>query len=889
MNYRKTFKGIILIAWSTIAVIFFMCSITLNNAQAEFLFKVRIDFDAGNRPYSIAIGDFNRDDDPDLAVANEGSSGNVSVLLGNGDGSFEAAVNHAAGDDPRSVAIGDLNGDDHPDLAVANHGSNNVSVLLGNGDGSFQSAVNYGAGLNPHSVAIGDLNGDGALDLSLANLGSDYVSVLLGNGDGSFQSAVNYGANVNPSSVAIGDLNGDGGPDLAVANEGSGNVSVLLGNGDGTFQSAVNYGAGNMPFSVAIGDLNGDGDLDLAVADRASDNVSVLLGNGDGSFQSAVNYIVGGSTYSVAIGDLNGDGNRDLAVAIEGSGNVSVLLGNGDGSFQSAVNYVVGGFPHSVAIGDLNGDDNLDMAVANLGSVNVSVLLGNGDGSFEDAVNYSAGIHPRSVAIGDLNGDDHPDLAVANSGSNNVSVLLGNGDGSFQSAVNYGAGVMPWYIAIGNLDGDDNLDLAVANRGSNNVSFLINTGGVAKLLYTPVTPCRIVDTRKTSAGIIDANTQRNFRVFGPVGVQGGNSSGCSAPMGEPLAAHINMVAVAPKGKGNLQAFPLGAGPGAGLIVNYNAIDTNLANAGTVKSVSGGGPDITVTSRVSSVHAVIDVLGYYYYPAGELMYNAVTPCRIVDTRNAGGIIDAGDERDFHVYGSGGTISGQGGTAAGCSSPLGEPLAAHINVVAVDPTGKGNLQAFPLGAGPGAGLIVNYNAIDTNLANAGTVKSVTGGGPDITVTSRVSSVHAVIDVLGYYYPAGELMYKAVTPCRIVDTRNGPGIVDPVDERNFYVYGSGGSISAQGGTSAGCPSPLGEPLAAHINLVAVDPTGKGNLQAFPLGAGPGAGLIVNYNAIDTNLANAGTVKSVSGGGPDITVTSRVSSVHAVIDVLGYYYPAP
>ena len=111
----------------------------------------------------------------------------------------------------------------------------------------------------------------------------------------------------------------------------------------------------------------------------------------------------------------------------------------------------------------------------------------------------------------------------------------------------------------------------------------------------------------------------------------------------------------------------------------------------------------------------------------------------------------------------------------------------------------------------------------------------------------------------------------------------------ERDFHLFGDSSTINAQGGNSAGCPAPAGEPFAAHINLVAVTPTGKGNLQAFPLGAGPGAGLIVNYNAIDTNLANAGTVKSVSGSGPDITVTSRVSSVHAVIDVLGYYYPAP
>ncbi len=381
-----------------------------------------------------------------------------------------------------------------------------------------------------------------------------------------------------------------------------------------------------------------------------------------------------------------------------------------------------------------------------------------------------------------------------------------------------------------------------------------------------------------------------FGSGGTISAQGGNPAGCPSPLGEPLAAHINMVAVDPTGKGNLQAFPVGAGTGTGLSVNYNTIDTNLANAGTVKTITGTGPDITVASNFSSAHTVIDVLGYYY-PDGDLLYTPVTPCRIVDTRNtSAGIIDASTQRDFHVFGSGGDICAQGGNPAGCPSPLGEPLAAHINMVAVDPTGKGNLQAFPVGAGTGTGLSVNYNTIDTNLANAGTVKTITGAGPDITVASNFSSAHTVIDVLGYYYPNGDLLYTPVTPCRIVDTRKtSAGIIGASTQRNFRVFGSGGTISAQGGNPAGCPSPLGEPLAAHINMVAVDPTGKGNLQAFPVGAGTGTGLSVNYNTIDTNLANAGTVKTVTGTGPDITVASNFSSAHTVIDVLGYYYPAP
>jgi hypothetical protein len=296
-------------------------------------------------------------------------------------------------------------------LAVANGGSDNISILLGNGDGTFQAAVDYGAGSNPSSVAVGDFNGDGKLDIVVANDGSNNVSIFLGNGDGTFQSAVNYGVGSAPLSVAVGDFNRDGNLDLAVANELSNNVSILLGNGDATFQAAVNYGAGSTLFSVAVGDFNGDGKLDLTVADAVSDYVSVLLGNGDGTFKTAVQYVAGLEPDSVAVADFNGDGKLDLAVANYESNNVSILLGKGDGTFEATVDYGAGtGGP--VAVGDFNGDGKLDLAVANVTSDNVSVLLGKGDGTFQAAVNYDTGSFPYSLAVGDFNGDGRLDLAV---------------------------------------------------------------------------------------------------------------------------------------------------------------------------------------------------------------------------------------------------------------------------------------------------------------------------------------------------------------------------------------------------------------------------------------------------------------------------------------------
>ena len=328
---------------------------------------------------------------------------------------LSAPSTFGAGSNPNSVTVGDFNGDGKLDLVVANEGSGNVSILLGNGNGTFQAAMDYGAGTDPDSVAVGDFRGDGKLDLVVANGGSNNVSILLGNGDGTFQAAVNYGVGSGsaPMSVAAGDFNGDGKLDLAVANEFSNNVSILLGNGDGTFKTAVNYGAGSTLFAVAVGDFNGDGKLDLAVADAVSDYVSVLLGNGDGTFKTAVQYVAGLEPLSVAVADFNGDGKLDLAVANYEGNNVSILLGKGNGTFQAAVNYGTG-TPGSVAVGDFNGDGKLDLVVVGgVNSDNVSVvalLLGNGDGTFQAAVNYGTGAD-TSVALGDFNGDGRLDLA----------------------------------------------------------------------------------------------------------------------------------------------------------------------------------------------------------------------------------------------------------------------------------------------------------------------------------------------------------------------------------------------------------------------------------------------------------------------------------------------
>ena len=248
-------------------------SVLANRGDGTFPGKVA--YPTGTGPTSVAVGDLSGDGKPDLATANSGTDehpgATVSVLVNRGDGSFQAKLDYLAGDRPASVAIGDLNGDRKLDLVTANSGTEDnagrtVSVLLNRGDGSFQAKLDYPAGNRPGSVAIADVNGDSRSDIVTANYAGNTVSVLAGNGDGTFQARLNYPTGKGPISVAVSDLNGDGKPELATANFDANTVSVLVNRGDGSFQAKHDYRSDFNPAWITIGDLNGDGKPELATA-----------------------------------------------------------------------------------------------------------------------------------------------------------------------------------------------------------------------------------------------------------------------------------------------------------------------------------------------------------------------------------------------------------------------------------------------------------------------------------------------------------------------------------------------------------------------------------------------------------------------------------------------
>ncbi|MGA3127889.1 MAG: VCBS repeat-containing protein [Candidatus Korobacteraceae bacterium] len=291
----------------------------------------------------VAVGDFNGDGKLDLAVTSY--DGEVTILLGNGDGTFKAGPTlHASSSCCVTIAIvaGDFNNDGKVDLAVADPSTGTTSIWLGNGDGTFTATTATLATGEPDNLAVGDFNGDGNLDLAVSNKSLNSVTIWLGNGNGTFttQKPSQIPFTVPTGGVfglAAADFNGDGKLDLALtnyfpqnaaANAAPSTVTILFGNGDGTFKTGPTSPAGLNPFHVTAGDFNHDGKADLAVTNDTGDTVSILLGNGDGTFTASVP-VAAAALGSIAAGDFNGDGWPDLAMSSSTSSNVSIFLNLG--------------------------------------------------------------------------------------------------------------------------------------------------------------------------------------------------------------------------------------------------------------------------------------------------------------------------------------------------------------------------------------------------------------------------------------------------------------------------------------------------------------------------------------------------------------------------------
>ena len=445
----------------------------------------------GSIPAGITLADLNNNNILDIIVANYGTN-NVGVFFGVGDGTFLEQVTYSTGNfsSPYSVALGDFNKDGRLDIAVTNLNTSNVGILFGIEIPNFRSfgAYSTGSAAHPRYVVVGDFNNDTKLDIAVANSGTDSVGVLLGYENATFaaQTTFSTGSLSFPISLVVADFSNDNILDIVVANSFTNNIGIFYGFGNGTFESLQVFWTenGTQPQSIASGDFNNDNRLDIAVANYDADNVNVLLRCDDARFQNEVIYSSGGDTepLSVAVGDFNNDSWLDIVVANSLGANLGVFLGYGNGTFSAQRTYPtgVGSLPQTVVVGDVNNDEHLDLVVTNALKDNIGIFLGYGNGTFSDQMIYPTeyGSTPVSVALGDFNNDGNLDIVNACYWTSDIGIFFGYGNGTFSDEITYstGYGSNPNSVVVGDFNNDSILDIAVTNQGSRSIGIFLGCG-----------------------------------------------------------------------------------------------------------------------------------------------------------------------------------------------------------------------------------------------------------------------------------------------------------------------------------------------------------------------------------------------------------------------------
>ena len=474
----------------------------------------------GGGPTSVAIGDFNGDLKPDMAVANR-LSHDISLFINTGIGTFLAPQTIAlnGSDAPAAIVAADFDGDGRVDLAVANHVTNTVTLVRNQGGNVFVMEAPLSVGTNPTSLSAGSLDGDADIDLIVTNAGSNSVSVLLNDGKGLFVvgSTPALGNGSAPSASALLDLDGDRDLDVVIANRGMDSMTFLMSAGNGTFSvgKTINSG-GKAPQALAVADFNADGLVDIAVANnqtQSGSSIAVHLADGNNEFLTPVNFSGGATPVSIGAEDIDSDGAIDLVVLNQSTNTASILLNTrettaGTTSGQSGeLSIDLSSFDSSgvkyrdqvstnetgtsiSAVGDVNGDGYDDFII---GSPNADfysrsdagqalLILGSSKSSTDinvsDLSNFAtqfkgaANNQKTGTAVsgaGDLNGDGYDDLLIAapraNSSEGRSYVYFGRE--TFPSQVDLASNAA-FNVRISGVDSSDQSGFSISGAGDVN-------------------------------------------------------------------------------------------------------------------------------------------------------------------------------------------------------------------------------------------------------------------------------------------------------------------------------------------------------------------------------------------------------------------------------------
>ena len=493
----------------------------------------------GSRPYSIAVADFDNNNQSDMVVVNNGISNILLLSLY----TFQTTTDQRSYSTgrysfPVFVTVGDVNNDKHLDIIVANRFAGNIGTFIGLGNGSFksQAIVPWRTNLvSPESHATGDFNKDKLLDLAVV-LSSGEIDIYFGQRNGSFKFGGSYSLSHSSAiSITIGDFNNDNNLDLATVNYGASNLAVFLGSKNGTFSAATYYTLNPINFfpeCIAVGDFNNDDFPDLVFSSTFL-MITIMFGYGNGTFQNApiVNLNSFNPTW-IVVADLNNDGQHDIIVTKSPS-IVGVFIGNGDGTFQDLYEYspydgnrltnaVLGNFdknnitdiavadsidcsvtiflrdlnenltkqsnillendysPNDMAAGDFNNDTETDLVLISTRNDVMIILLLKYQAIFSNQTSYNqgSGRHPYSITTGDFDNDHQLDIAVVNSGRDNVEILTDHRNGTFRKRIIYPTGYnsYPRHLLTADFDKNHQLDIAVVNYRKDNLMIILNPG-----------------------------------------------------------------------------------------------------------------------------------------------------------------------------------------------------------------------------------------------------------------------------------------------------------------------------------------------------------------------------------------------------------------------------
>ena len=645
-------------------------------------------YPVGIRPEAVTIGDVNGDGNRDVITVTT-QPGNIRVLLGNGDGTLQAAsVGYATGGNVRTQTIvDDFNNDGNADLMVSDLEFSLV-YLQGYGDGSFRSALNYysaqlNGGFHPNGVGIasGDFNGDGIPDVVMGNFNNTAatgITVFISNPDGSMNAGVTY----NPPGstllqfVGVADFNGDGKLDVAATNSANletcnaqpcGVVEIFTGDGAGNFSAIpATYPTGQSTTDTTrsslgevVGDFNGDGWPDLAVVNNysgTSADVAILMNDGTGKFLAPVNYALSVLATEITAADLNGDGKLDLVVPLYGTSTtpgtqVAVLLGNGDGTFKPEADVPLGmNNPYAAAVGDLNGDGKADLAVTIEDQTTlkqgIAVAFGKGDGTFQTATLVPSTLQnstfdnpdPGYVKMLDMNRDGHPDLVFTNTKFGTVGVLYNQGNGTFYDPVEYAAGHQAFDIAIADVNGDGAFDVVTTGNGAafSGLNVLLNTSGdsVALQSSTPHSAdgqsvtftATITGSRVRGVTTTPTGTMTFFDGSTALGKPVAISSGMAALSTSTLAAGSHNITAQYSGDSNyVPTTSAVLVQVVGQVASSTSTPTSSANPSTF------GATVTFSATVTST-----LTGDPLVPTGKVTFNDGTTALGSGTLNGSGV-------------------------------------------------------------------------------------------------------------------------------------------------------------------------------------------------------------------------------------------------------------